>query len=213
VFAHVSLHPPRKPPQPPPNVVDYVPSPDLRDHNTVVKEFHNYVTRLSPHLLYYPSFYPSQTANQAEKTPPSSASASTNPTSLDLAIKQLILDLKPFGLTKAEVLMILNLGVGLENEPNTEQGESDVALGEAVEAASEQQQASSGDVGEGVEGEGEEGGDKDYGALALLDTVIEDREERLSDEDIIQILKIIRSALGPAKGRKRSEEQIQQNLA
>jgi hypothetical protein len=63
-----------------------------------------------------------------------------------------------------------------------------------------------------VEG-GEEGGEEaaresgggglseeDYGALALLDTVIEEREERLSEDDVAQILTIIRETLG-SKGR------------
>lgn len=39
--------------------------------------------------------------------------------------------------------------------------------------------------------------EEDYGALALLDTVIEEREERLSEDDVAQILAIIRETLGP----------------
>jgi ribosomal protein L29 len=42
--------------------------------------------------------------------------------------------------------------------------------------------------------------EEDYGALALLDTVIEEREERLSEDDVAQILTIIRETLG-SKGR------------
>jgi hypothetical protein len=38
--------------------------------------------------------------------------------------------------------------------------------------------------------------EEDYGALALLDTVIEEREERLSEDDVAQILAIIRETLG-----------------
>lgn len=90
--------------------------------------------------------------------------------------------------------MILNLGVGLKSEPVNEDGEGDVQMGEGEGGAVEQ------DGQQDVEGEMEEGGDEDYGALALLDTVIEDREERLSDDDIIEILKIIRGALGPVQG-------------
>ncbi|KZZ91327.1 hypothetical protein AAP_03497 [Ascosphaera apis ARSEF 7405] len=201
VLAHIAQYPPRKPPQPPQNVVNFVPNPDLRDHNTVIKEFHNYVTRLSPHLLSYPAFNPSQSniasfnAINSSNTPSSSSlNRSSEPTPLDLAIRKLILELKPFGLTKAEVLMILNLGVGLKSEPVNEDGEGDVQMGEGEGGAVEQ------DGQQDVEGEMEEGGDEDYGALALLDTVIEDREERLSDDDIIEILKIIRGALGPVQG-------------
>ncbi|OAX77327.1 hypothetical protein ACJ72_08376 [Emergomyces africanus] len=59
---------------------------------------------------------------------------------------------------------------------------------------------------EGVEGGAEEGGgggideEADYGALALLDTVIEDREERLSSEDVGEILRVVRETLG-GKGK------------
>ncbi|KAI5293700.1 hypothetical protein KEM52_005303 [Ascosphaera acerosa] len=175
VLAFVTQHPPRKPPSPPPNVAsaNFVPVPDLRDHNTVVKEFHNYVTRLSPHLLHYPS---STGANESD----------TTPTPLDSAIRTLITDLKPFGLTKAEVLMILNLGVGLRSEAPTatqEGQDGDVAMGQDQDTAQEQPADEEAD---------------DYGALALLDTIIENREERLSDDDIAQILAVIRNALGPA---------------
>lgn len=78
--------------------------------------------------------------------------------------------------------MIVNLGVGLDGA-----------------GASSDQQALGGDVEMGdADGaaEGEGLADEDYGALALLDTVIEEREERLSSEDVVQILKIIRGALG-----------------
>ncbi|KAI5303359.1 hypothetical protein KEM56_007633 [Ascosphaera pollenicola] len=193
VLAHISQYPPRKPPQAPPNAVNFVPSPDLRDHNTVIKEFHNYVTRLSPHLLSYPAFNTSQSniaafnAINSSHTPlPPNKPA--DPTALDLAIRKLILELKPFGLTKAEVLMILNLGVGLKSDAVNEDGEGDVHMGDGEQ-----------DGQQNADEEMEDGGDEDYGALALLDTVIEDREERLSDEDIIEILKIIRGALGPVK--------------
>lgn len=82
----------------------------------------------------------------------------------------------------------MNLGVGLDGgatsgdqEAQAEDG-ADVAMADGEEA-------------------GEEGlADEDYGALALLDTVIEEREERLSNEDVAQILKIIRETLG--SGRK-----------
>lgn len=48
--------------------------------------------------------------------------------------------------------------------------------------------------GEQEEEEDEDG--EDYGALALLDTVIEDREERLSSEDVVAVLAAIRRTLG-----------------
>ncbi|KAI5309567.1 hypothetical protein KEM55_002950 [Ascosphaera atra] len=178
VLAHLSLHPPRRSPPTAPNVA---PNPDLRDHNTVVKEFHNYVTRLSPHLLYYPPFNPPQSnlasanilnASSASastaSTAPSSAQAaatqtkqahtressgqnrsqngsrSTGPTPLDVAIRKLISELRPFGLTKAEVLTILNLGVGLKT-------------GEAQDGAAEGGADEDVEMGEQGQGEGEGG--------------------------------------------------------
>ncbi|KAK1140853.1 hypothetical protein N8T08_009850 [Aspergillus melleus] len=165
VLAYVTANPPRRPPNPPPNSRNWVPSPDLRDHNTVVKE------------------------------------------------------LQPYGLTKGEVLMIVNLGVGVqgpgadapgegeegeaegteegqgeEGEEGAEEGGEEMTNGTAAEAQGEEM-----DV-DAVEGGGEEGGEEvpeeDYGPLALLDTVIEERDERLSDEDVRAVLAIIRETLG-----------------
>ncbi|KLJ05995.1 hypothetical protein EMPG_10608 [Blastomyces silverae] len=251
VLAHFSLNPPRRPPNPPPNSRNFTPTPDLRDHNTVVKEFHDYVTRLSPHLLSYPSFTPPKPeANDKKKkknnnnndnndentnnnatgdgnnninTTSTSTSTSTplpgpptqSPTSLqsqttdlDNALREIIRRLRPFQLTKAEVLMIVNLGVGLDASAGDEgNGEGGQEEEEGGAAATEEGTADGMDVdgegggeqrGEG-EGEGEEE-EADYGALALLDTVIEDREERLSTEDVGAILRIVRETLG-AKGR------------
>lgn len=107
--------------------------------------------------------------------------------------------------------MIVNLGVGLGggaapegaekgHEQAQEQGEDvEMTNGETGEHGEADDTA----AGEG--GEGEAGiADEDYGALALLDTVIEEREERLSNEDVAQILAIIRETLGQ-KGRKAGE--------
>ncbi|KAI5299410.1 hypothetical protein KEM56_003258, partial [Ascosphaera pollenicola] len=159
--------------------------------------------QLSPHLSSYPAFTTSESNIAALKaidsshthTPlPPNKPADLDPTALDLAIRRLVLELKPFGLTKAEVLMILNLGAGLKSDSVNEDGEQD-----------EQQ-----NVDEEMEDGGD--GDEDYGALALLDTVIEDREERLSDEDIIEILKIIRGALGPVKNEGENASSSQSRL-
>ncbi|OJD12007.1 hypothetical protein AJ78_07339 [Emergomyces pasteurianus Ep9510] len=252
VLAHFSLNPPRRPPNPPPNSRNFTPSPDLRDHNTVVKEFHDYVTRLSPHLLSYPSFMPPSTSSedntdtnikndngdgngngnengnttpletqsQPQAQPQSQSQSQSQPTDLDLALREIIRRLRPFQLTKAEVLMIVNLGVGLDSsgEQGGGEGEDGAAVeqgtGDAMEVDGEAGGELAGAEGEG-EGEGngekEEGGgggideEADYGALALLDTVIEDREERLSTEDVGEILKVVRETLGgkgKGKGRK-----------
>lgn len=82
--------------------------------------------------------------------------------------------------------MIINLGVGVFSvffKPSDERGE------ESKDAEMD---------GEGI-AEGEEGAD-DYGSYALLDSLIEDREDRLSDEDVGEIIKITREVFGPAQG-------------
>lgn len=82
--------------------------------------------------------------------------------------------------------MILNLGVGLSGNPATE---------EAAEEAAEE-----GANGEHVmevdgEAEGEEGEEEDYTAVVLMDGVVEERELRLSDEDVKAVLAIIKETL------------------
>lgn len=112
---------------------------------------------------------------------------------MDHAIRDLIKRLKPYKLTKAEVVMILNLGVGV-NSPET--GEAEVAEGEDAANGDDQMEVDqqnghvNGDSGE--EGEAEE---EDQGALALFESVVEERESRLTDEQVSEILGIIREVL------------------
>lgn len=182
---------------------------------TLFIQFHNYVTRLSPHLLNYPSFTPK--SEPTSSTEPNgvvgtgiTSDAATEPTDLDIALRALITNLKPFNLTKAEVLTIINLGVGLDTstqgEGQVEEGAPDAAAttteaGGDDDTIMQDGNAANGEVPVGeANGEGEEemgeAEDGDYGALALLDTVIEDREERLSNEDVSEILRIVRETLG-----------------
>ncbi|BCS22115.1 uncharacterized protein APUU_30340A [Aspergillus puulaauensis] len=222
VLSYLSSNPPRRPPNAPPGVNQkhWIPSPDLRDHNTVVKEIHNYASRLSPHLLRYPQYASSDLKTGTGETP------------LDTALRELITRLRPYGLTKGEVLMIVNLGVGVPpGAPGAGGGEEEEARegegegegegdrmdvdgqngdGEGGDAAAmtengveEVEQVANGDgeaEGEaGEEGEEDEEGETgDYGALALIDTVIEEREQRLSDENVLEILAVIRETLGAA---------------
>ncbi|EGD83897.1 hypothetical protein H112_07579 [Trichophyton rubrum D6] len=178
VLAYLKSNPPRLSAQAPlPNAKNFVPKPDLRDYNTVVKEYNDYVVRLSPHLLSYPSF---------TSISPENAAGDNSTTDLDVALRTLISSLKPFNLTKAEVLMIINLGVGLEAKPEGEAAEDTVMQ----------------------DGDGENGdAGVDYGALALLDTIIEDREERLADEDVAEILRIVRETLVKKEPVKEEPEQ------
>lgn len=134
-------------------------------------------------------------------------------TPIDRALRELITRLQPFALTKGEVLMIVNLGVGVEGKPAADgddgHGEEEESTADQMDVdhgADEGHQVNGDDTAEAVDGaEGEaEGGEEipeeDYGALALLDTVIEEREERLSNEDVAQILRIIRETLGSGAG-------------
>ncbi|PKY08483.1 hypothetical protein P168DRAFT_308474, partial [Aspergillus campestris IBT 28561] len=141
VLAYLTANPPRRPPNPPPNSRHWVPSPDLRDHNTVVKEIHNYISRLSPHILTYPQYVPDQLKNQppaaqqqsqtqsqidtnggdSAPTMPLAPAQANAPTPMDNALRELVVRLQPFGLTKGEVLMIVNLGVGVVGSAGQEE--------------------------------------------------------------------------------------------
>ena len=145
---------------------------------------------------------------------------------MDTALRDLVKGLQPFGLTKGEVLMIVNLGVGLQpppaaaeegqegeqnpDEQSTEEGGAEGEGETQVNGTEEQMdvdgshevngvEGAEGAAAEGGEGEGQLA-EEDYGALALLDTVIEEREERLSNEDVAQVLKVIRETLGSKEG-------------
>jgi len=122
------------------------------------------------------------------------------PTEMDERLRELVRGLQPFGLTKGEVLMILNLGVGFQQASAEGQGEEG-AEQEQMEVDQGQDEVKVEREGPGAEDEGEEElPAEDYGALALLDTVIEEREERLSNEDVAQVLAVIREALGTGSG-------------
>ncbi|KAL4737357.1 hypothetical protein BDV11DRAFT_172077 [Aspergillus similis] len=213
VLSYLTANPPRRPPTAPPGVNQkhFIPSPDLRDHNTVVKEIHNYASRLAPHLLRYPTSSATTTSSG-----PGSGKEEKKDT-LDNALRELVTRLQPYGLTKGEVLMIVNLGVGISaaagaaveggvedgvegvgaermdvDEGDFEPENGDGAVEERVDG-----QVDGKAEGEGGEGEGE-GDAGDYGALALIDTIIEEREQRLSDDNVLEILAIIRETLGAA---------------
>ncbi|KAL4765358.1 uncharacterized protein BDW70DRAFT_155842 [Aspergillus foveolatus] len=216
VLSYLTANPPRRPPTAPPGVNQkhFIPSPDLRDHNTVVKEIHNYASRLAPHLLRYPTS--SATATSSE---PGSGKEERKDT-FDHALRELVTRLQPYGLTKGEVLMIVNLGVGISTAAgvagataeggvedgfegagaermDVDEGDPEPENGDGVEQEGAEGQVDGKADGEGGEGEGE-GDAGDYGALALIDTIIEEREQRLSDENVLEILAIIRETLGAA---------------
>lgn len=109
---------------------------------------------------------------------------------MDNALYDLIVRLQPYGLTKAEVVMILNLGLGLGGSTGAgaEEGEEG-ANGDGAMEVDEQN-------GEQEDGEeNEEQTQADYTAEVLLDAVVEERELRLSDDDMKAIFAIIRETL------------------
>lgn len=106
---------------------------------------------------------------------------------MDKAISDLVIRLQPYKLTKAEVVMILNLGLGLGSNPGTEGGE----------------EGANGDGAMEVDGQNETGDDAeepeeaqaDYTAEVLLDAIVEEREMRINDGDMNSIFAIIRETL------------------
>lgn len=94
---------------------------------------------------------------------------------LDKAIQEIVKKTKKYGLLKGEVLMLVNLGVGVAGA-------------------------------EAGEGEGEEEEEEvDMGQLAIFDAVVEDREERLSQEQAVEVLGILKECLG----RKEKDVEMQ----
>lgn len=87
-------------------------------------------------------------------------------------------------------------GVGAERM-DVDEGDLEPENGDGVEQEGAEGQVDGKADGEGGEGEGE-GDAGDYGALALIDTIIEEREQRLSDENVLEILAIVRETLGAA---------------
>jgi hypothetical protein len=108
---------------------------------------------------------------------------------MDNAIRELIIKLRPYKLTKAELVMILNLGLGVTSGDSGAAAENVMVNGDGAMDVDEEHLH--GDGEEQEEGEGEEDGS----AMALFDTVIEEREGRMSDEDVLAILGIVRETL------------------
>jgi hypothetical protein len=107
---------------------------------------------------------------------------STEPTPLDKAIPALIKELLPFGLTKAEVMMMINLGLGLKRKEKLSADAMETDKGEENSGENE--------------GEGEEEEDDLFKDQPIIDTVIEDFGERLDDEQLVSIVTIMRKHLG-----------------
>ncbi|QKX57344.1 uncharacterized protein TRUGW13939_04456 [Talaromyces rugulosus] len=188
VLSYFTANPPRKSAAAPPGARNFVPKPDLRDHCTVVTEIHNYVDRISPHLFDYPRYTQegqrplTNTFQQPSTDQQEPYIQSTEPTPLDKAIPALIKELLPFSLTKAEVMMMINLGLGLKRKEKLREDEMETDKGE--------------ENGGEKEGEEEEEEDDLFKDQPIMDTVIEDFSERLNDEQFVSIVTIMRKHLG-----------------
>ncbi|RAO64854.1 uncharacterized protein BHQ10_000866 [Talaromyces amestolkiae] len=189
VLSYFTANPPRKSAEAPPGMRNFIPKPDLRDHCTVVTEIHNYVERTSPHLLNYPRYTHDSSPNPTVHTlqQPSTDQVEpymqpTEPTPADNAIRKVVQELAPYNLTKGEVMMLINLGVGIKQKKTTDGDAMDVN-GDEDAAADEN-------------GEGGEEVDDMYGHKALLSTIVEEMEQRLSEDDMMDIFRIMDKNLG-----------------
>lgn len=82
--------------------------------------------------------------------------------------------------------MLINLGVGLTQK----KAATTTADGDAMDVNGEEEEAAE-------TGEGEGNAEEDmYSHKALLSTIVEELEERLSDEDIMNIFRIMNENLG-----------------
>ena len=134
-------------------------------------------------------------------TPP--RPAPSEPTPMDKALRELIIRLQPYGLTKAEVVMILNLGVGLSAGSAENPDGEEMANGDGEMEVDQDAAVVNGEGGEGEgeeNGEGEEEGDDDTGALALFNTIVEELDSRIAEDQIPGILAIIREVLSQDYG-------------
>ena len=130
------------------------------------------------------------TDSEAATLPPPVSSEESTP--MDNALYDLIVRLQPYGLTKAEVIMILNLGLGLSSSTGAETAEGEETTnGDGAMEVDEQNGEGEG----GEEAEDSEQAQADYTAEVLLDAVVEERELRFSDDDMKAIFAIIRETL------------------
>lgn len=130
--------------------------------------------------------------NDSENAVVAPNASSSEVTPMDNAIRDLIVKLRPYKLTKAELVMILNLGLGVPSGESAAATENGNVNGDGAMDVDDAQVNSHGEeYEEGEAGEEEEDGS----AMALFDTVIEEREGRMSDEDVLTILGIVRETL------------------
>lgn len=113
---------------------------------------------------------------------------------MDKALREMVLRLRPYGLTKAEVLMILNLGVGLDAGKDADKQAETGINGDGKMDVDHQEAITNGDTAN-EDGDGEEEDDGDTGAMALLNAIVEELDSRIPEDKIPEILAIIRDVL------------------
>jgi len=187
VLSYFTANPPRKSPEGPQGVINFVPKPDLRNHCTVVTEIHNYVERTSPHLLNYPRYtHGSQAPTTHTLQQPSTDQQQPyiqpkEPIPLDNAIRKLVRELAPYNFTKGEVVMLINLGVGVKSKKLSNNSINNAMDVDGDEVRADQE---------------EEDDDENYPHRALMHSVIEELDMRLSEEDVDNVLRIMNETLG-----------------
>ena len=169
VHHFLSTHPPRAKDKP---IGAYQPV-KLDDYTNVRNDFNSYIKLTSPHIAKYP--------------PP------------DEWMGEVVGKLRAYGLTKAESLQVLNLGVGLESTLKAPEGEvkDDEATNGAVEVngdveggveeqeevKEEEDVVATSDTAVEVEVEEAEEGDGDSAHRSLLACIIESMDERFAGEE------------------------------
>ena len=169
VHHFLTTHPPRAKDKP----IGAYQSVKLDDYTNVRNDFNSYIKLTSPYVARYP--------------PP------------DEWMSEVVGKLRNYGLTKAESLQVLNLGVGLESTlkaPEGEEKEGEVANGEVeangdsqgqadgqAEVKEEEDMVPTSDTAVEVEGEEMDEGDGDSAHRSLLACIVEGIDERFAGEE------------------------------
>lgn len=149
-----------------------------------IQKFHGYVERTCPHLLAYPRYtYNSVNPTKHPLQQPSTDQQqpyvqSKEPTEFDNKLRNAIQELAPYSLTKGEVLMLINLGLGMNGI--TENNEMDVDNNDDIQ-------------GENGEEDNAISPEEIYWSndRPVLEAVIEDLGFRITPEESYEILRIM----------------------
>lgn len=176
-----------------------IPSESLSTDTDLLSQFTDYAHTITPHLLSYPD-------------PPSEY------------MQTLLHRLQKFNLTKPEVLMMINLGVGLQRKPDPRHDTNSAERGAIVDTvengdvdllAKVEQHINSSERGEAQANEDGQNDiemqdeQQDASDASVLSTIVEEMYERFDDDDINEILNICGEVLG---GNERNANDIRAEL-